>query len=214
MARAKSKTVSPLAVPRFLASSRFAVVARHVLGIEGGHVNHKADPGGETNHGISLRFAIAEGRLDLNGDGLRDLDLDMDGDIDGADIRALTPDMALNLFYECFWRRLDLDRLPRPIDGAVFDQAVNGGLVAAVRMLQVALNRCDSVRTHLAEDGVLGRMTAAAAWIAQRSGEGPYLLAQYRREAETRYNEIVRRNSSQVLFLKGWVARARRLGDV
>ena len=90
---------------------RFAAVVRHVLGIEGGHSNDAADRGGETNFGISLRFLKAEGRLDLNGDGIADYDLDMDGDIDGADIRLLSPDDAVALYRRCFWDRLGLDRV-------------------------------------------------------------------------------------------------------
>ena len=206
---------SPLAIAQFPLGGRFETVARHDLGIEGGHSNALADRGGETNYGISLRFAVAEGVVDANHDGFKDLDLDFDGDIDGQDIRALTPDEALNLYYTCIWRRLDLDNLPKPLDGAVFDQALNCGAVAAVKMLQRALNRMPLTCAPLAIDGGLGRITQAAIGMCIRLPDGvALLLDKYRQEAELHYNAIVRADPTQVEWLKGWVNRARRLGDV
>ena len=65
-----------------MTQSRFDTAFRHLLGEEGGYVNHPADRGGATNWGISLRFLKAEGKIDANRDGRHDLDLDMDGDMD------------------------------------------------------------------------------------------------------------------------------------
>jgi lysozyme family protein len=205
----------PLSVPSpiYAPSGRFAFVASHVLGIEGGHVNNPADRGGETKYGISLRFLVAEGRIDLDGDGRADFDLDRDGDIDGADIRLLSPQQALNLYYHCFWERLDLGSLPRPLDGAVFDQAVNGGGVSAGKILQRALNRMSTL-PGLRVDGDLGPATRKAVSRVLAVNRIPDLILKYRQEAELRYQDIVRRDPSQVVFLKGWAARARRLGDV
>lgn len=189
------------------------IVAPHVVGVsEGGKANYRADHGGATNRGISLRFLKSEGILDANHDGFADFDLDFDGDIDADDVNALTPDEALSLYYRCFWRRLDLGRLPEHIDAAVFDQAVNGGSVAAVKLLQKAVNRL--VSGAVAVDGVLGRVTVAKVWTLIRTEQHDDLLSRYRQEAELRYNGIARADHSQVEFLAGWVSRARRLGDV
>ncbi len=206
---------NPFDTPQYAAGSRFETVAKHVLGIEGGFSDNASDRGGTTNHGISLRFLRAEGKFDLDHNGHPDLDLDFDGDLDGHDIRLLTAQQSLNLFYLCFWHRFDLDRLPVPIDGAVFDQAVNGGAVAAVKMLQRALNRLAVASGDLKVDGVLGNQTIGRVFTAGRvrQGYGSLVMA-YRQEAEARYNAIVRADSSQVVNLAGWVARARRLGDV
>src|SRR5690606_11980744 len=96
-------------------------------------------------------------------DGFADFDLDFDGDIDGADIRLLTPDQAIALYRRCFWDRFAYDQLLRPIDGAMFDQAVNGGAAAAGKILQRALNRVTGeVRLNgrpLVVDGVIGDIT-------------------------------------------------------
>jgi len=205
---------SQIAIPEYPIGSRYETVARGVLGIEGGLAALGADHGGITNLGISLRFLITEGKIDANHDGFADYDLDMDGDIDGADIRLLTPSHALNLFWRCFWRRLDLDRLPVPIDGAVFDQAVNGGTFAAVKMLQLALNQFH-LGMDLTVDGQLGRITAArVGQIARQQGGMAQLVKLYRDQAEARYRAIVRADPSQSVFLDGWISRARRLGNV
>lgn len=195
---------------------RFEKVARRLEVVtEGGHANAKRDHGGETQYGISLRFLVTEGVIDRNHDGFKDFDLDFDGDIDGEDVRLLTPDDALNLYYRCFWSRLDLDRLPATIDGAVFDQAVNCGIKPAVKMLQRALNRMPLTSAPLAIDGGLGRITAAAVGQCSRLADGiDALVVKYRQEAEAHYNAIVRADPTQVEWLKGWTNRARRLGDV
>lgn len=198
--------------PLYTADARFLTVAAHVVGVnEGGKVNAKADHGGATNMGISLRFLVSEGAIDANHDGFKDYDLDMDGDIDVADINALTSEDALSLYYRCFWRRLDLGRLPVHIDAAVFDQAVNGGAVAAVKLLQKAVNRLTKT---VEVDGGLGKATLGAVWELTRMGHADDILERYRQEAVLRYNDIVRADHTQTPFLKGWVARAERLGDV
>jgi lysozyme family protein len=204
----------PLSVntPLYPAGGRFAFVASHVLGLEGGHADHPNDRGGETQFGISLRFLKAEGAIDLNHDRYADFDLDFDGDIDGADVRALTRQQALNLYYHCFWARLKLDRLPKYIDAAVFDQAVNGGAVAAVKLLQKTVNRLN-IRP-VAVDGVLGPQTINAVMALVDNACADDIIWRYRQEAENRYNDIVRADYSQVVFIRGWAARARQLGSV
>ncbi|CAL4866709.1 hypothetical protein MMA231_00953 [Asticcacaulis sp. MM231] len=206
---------SPILTPLYGSDARFIHLAATVLDIEGGYSNHKSDNGGETQYGISLRFLKSEGKLiDLNQDGRADLDLDFDGDIDGADIRLLTKEAAKNLYYLCFWERLSLKTLPTFIDGAVLDQAINGGASAAVKMLQRACNRF-AIVPDLKVDGDLGFKTRSRLWEIKSFGNGiPKLISNYRQEAEVRYNAIARADPKQVIFLDGWVKRARRLGDV
>lgn len=212
---AQGKIYLPPSVIDYPRNGRFEMVARRVLAIEGGHAQALADKGGETQYGISLRFLVAEGAIDANHDGFKDYDLDMDGDIDGADVRALSEDDAFDLYYRCFWRKLDLDRLPAPIDGAVFDQAVNCGCKTAVKLLQKALRRCE-IKLSITVDGVLGQATCADALNVMRQGEAHLadLVRKYREEAELHYDAIVRADPSQVEWLNGWVNRARKLGNV
>lgn len=191
-------------------SQRFVDAVRKVLGIEGGHANDPLDSGGETQFGISLRFLVGEGQIDLDGDGFADFDLDMDGDIDGADIQLLTVGDAIWLYHRFFWQRYNIEALPHPIGEAVFDQAINGGGYAAKTMLQRAINSLN-VR-KIAVDGKIGPVTryflgATIAWEGMEK-----VLEAYREQVRERYREIVQRNPSQKRFLNGWIARADKLG--
>ncbi|MFZ5747676.1 MAG: glycoside hydrolase family 108 protein [Pseudomonadota bacterium] len=201
--------------------ARFLTACDRLLRIEGGYSNDPADRGGATRYGISLRFLKAEGKIDLDGDGIADFDLDFDGDIDGADIRKLSRDDARYLYQRCFWRPLDCDSYPVPLGEALFDQAVNGGLRAAGKLLQSALNDLTSVRRSapgcpapLKEDGAIGMRTRAALdWCLQQGGVGMAgVIAAYRRAAADRYRAIVAADPTQQRFLRGWLNRAAELG--
>ena len=120
---------------------------------EGGLSDHEADPGGITNHGISLRWVTDLARQ-AKERCLRDarqcdtcprrtgpdcdyfsLDLDNDGDIDADDIRACTKEQAARLFRRHFWEALGCDRLPLPLAVTLYDGAVNMGASRAVKQL-------------------------------------------------------------------------------
>lgn len=199
-------------------SERYARASRRLLATEGGFVDDPADRGGTTKNGISLRFLIAEGRIDLDGDGRADFDLDMDGDIDGADIRLLTRGDAVFLFHRCFWQRLDAESFHRPIGEMLFDQGVNGGLTAARRLLQRAINACiGKYRLNhpaIDEDAVIGDKTRAAldAVIALPAASTAAIVLAYRTAAANRYRAIAAANPSQRRFLNGWLRRADALG--
>ena len=168
-------------------TQRFVDAVRDVLGIEGGHANDPLDNGGETKYGISLRYLVKAGKLDEDFDGFADFDLDMDGDIDGA------------------------DSLRKPLGEALFDQAINGGGFAAKAMLQRAINSLVLTDT-LKIDGKIGPLTRAVleATIARVGMDA--VMEAYRDQVRFRYREIVRRNPSQKRFLTGWLNRADRLG--
>lgn len=197
--------------------ARWMQVAKAELHIEGGLVDNAKDHGGITNHGVSLRFLVAEGKIDRNHDGLGDFDLDFDGDIDGADIRKLTTDQARDLFKSCIWDRYKLGELPQPFDCAVFDQALNGGAVAAVKMLQRALNsvfRLNLGLEPLTADGDAGAKTRTRLQLVVQQHKQPDLIAAYRSEALRRYQRICAADQSQLTFIKGWTARANGLCNV
>lgn len=202
-------------------SPRYLAAFKDLLGIEGGFVDDPADRGGATKYGISLRFLVAEGAFDDDGDGKADFDLDMDGDIDGRDIRALTPGDARYLYHRCFWQPLRADILPRPLGEMLFDQGVNGGRTTARKLLQRAINNCllsapkqAGAGLPLKVDGQIGDATMRKlGWVLRYPALGmPALIDSFRHEVRERYREIVRRFPSQQRFLRGWLARAERLG--
>ena len=85
-----------------------------VIGHEGGYVNDKRDPGGETKYGISKRaFPF-------------------------LDIKNLTLEHAKEIYRQDYWNRLKLDQFPECIRFDLFDAAVNSGVKSAAKMLQKA----------------------------------------------------------------------------
>ena len=210
---AEKTPAEPIVVTAF--SERFEHAFADLLGIEGGFVDDPVDRGGATKYGISLRFLKSEGQIDEDLDGYADFDLDMDGDIDGADIRRLTVGDAKSLYKRSFWEVLECESFPEPIGEMLFDQGVNGGNHAAKKLLQRAINavlRAGRYRTiPLKVDGQIGERTRSAfdSMWARHPGQ---LVIEYREAVKDRYLAIVRRNPSQARFLKGWLNRAERLG--
>lgn len=121
---------------------------RWTLGVERGFVSRDLaeDPGGATNHGISLRFARSLGRV---------LDLDEDGDVDAADILLLTPEIARAVYRSEFWFPARCDELAPVLALPMLDTAVHCGVPRAVMLLQEAAG--------VAADGRFGPRTLMAA---------------------------------------------------
>ena len=120
-------------------SAAFTYCAAHVLGAEGGLVDHPRDPGGRTNLGIT-QATLNEARRVLP--------------TLPATVDALTRAHALEIYERLYWRPVHGDELPLPIALLVFDASVNQGPGTAARMLQAALG--------VATDGAIGPKTLAA----------------------------------------------------
>lgn len=135
-------------------------LAREIIAREGGFSNDPADPGGPTNHGVTLTTLRRLG-YDLTGDGRTDL----------ADVKALTPDKAVAIYTEHYFRRPRLSELPEALQPSIFDMYVNAG-ANAVRLLQRLLI---DLGMNVAEDGAVGPATIAAARVAAQPD--PVLLA-------------------------------------
>ena len=86
-----------------------------ILGEEGGIANHRKDPGGLTNYGISQRSDPT-----LN-------------------IAALTLDDAKAIYRRDYWTPIRGDELPSGLDLLMLDCAINQGVTTALQLLQQAL---------------------------------------------------------------------------
>lgn len=161
---------------------RFRRCLAETLRHEGGYVDHPRDPGGATNLGVTLATAQAAR-----------LDLDNDGDVDKADVRALTPEQVEPVYRERYWRAAGCPELPPGVDLMVFDTAVNSGPARAVRMLQQSLG--------VAADGAFGPLTRTALAVA----EPEPLIGRYAAERE----RFLRSLATFDVFGQGWMGRVR-----
>ncbi|MFN3276212.1 MAG: holin-associated N-acetylmuramidase [Paracoccus sp. (in: a-proteobacteria)] len=126
-------------------------IARQIVAREGGFVNDPDDPGGATRYGVTIGTMRGLG-----------LDLNKDGRIDQADVRALTRAQAEQIFVEHYFRKPRLAELPAALQASTFDMYVNAG-ANAVRILQRLITRMGFAATP---DGVVGPKTIAAATAA------------------------------------------------
>ena len=127
-------------------------IAQEIVGREGGYVNDPDDPGGATNHGVTIHTLRRLG-LDLTGDGR----------VTTEDVKRLTRAQAVDVFIEHYHNRPGLGALPEALQPSVFDMYVNAG-AHAVKVLQRLLTDmgfpCDA-------DGAIGPATIRAAQMAQ-----------------------------------------------
>ena len=112
----------------------------YVLASEGGYSNHKQDPGGPTNKGITQR--VYDGYRRRIGKPVQS-------------VRGILAEEVAAIYKSQYWDAIRGDSLPVGLDYAVFDYAVNSGPKRAAQELQRVLG--------VAADGIIGEITLAAA---------------------------------------------------
>lgn len=130
-------------------------IADDIVAREGGYVNDPDDPGGATNHGVTIHTMRRLG-----------LDLDGDGEVTAEDVKTLTREQAVDIFIRHYFIRPAISKLPVSIQASVFDMYVNAG-GNAVKILQRLLR---DMGHSIAVDGAIGPQTAAAAAQAEMAG--------------------------------------------
>ncbi len=174
-------------------------LAEEIVAREGGYVNDPDDPGGATNYGVTIGTLRALG-LDVNGDGV----------IDEADVRALTRSQAVEIFVRHYFERPRLGLLPQVLQPSVFDMYVHAG-ANAVRILQRLLNE---MGFSLAVDGIVGPKTASAA--REAAAINPEALVNgYGIARRNYYYSLAERRPALRKFVRrrdggkgGWIGRA------
>ncbi|HUO23682.1 MAG TPA: glycosyl hydrolase 108 family protein [Caulobacteraceae bacterium] len=190
--------------------ARFLVVWAPIAPEEGGLSDTPGDRGGLTNCGVTLRFLQAQGQIDPVV--AQAFDLDGNHDLDDADIRDLTPELAAELYERCLWVRGAICTLPAPIDGMILDQAINCGLVGAYRILQRAINAVGPQTVTV--DGDLGDITRDALAQALLVHHSDVVVEAVRKAAMDHYRSICVADPAQLRFLNAWLNRAEALGHV
>lgn len=177
----------------------FEETAREIVAREGGYVNDPNDPGGATNHGVTIGTLRRLGR-----------DLDGDGRVTLADVRRLTPQEAAAIYVEHYFRRPGIGALPEVLQASVFDMYVNAG-AHAVRILQELLSE---MGFSVTVDGAIGPKTVRAA--AEAADAAPNHIADaYGIARRNYYYRIADRRAASRKYVRrkdggkaGWIRRA------
>ncbi len=174
-------------------------IANEIVTREGGYVDDPDDPGGATKHGVTLDTLKQLGR-----------DLTKDGRIDKSDVRAMTPELAADIFLEHYFRGPRIAELPEALQPTVFDMYVNAG-AQAVRILQRLLVLMGE---SIAVDGAIGSQTVAACARAFASA-GELMVDAYGIERRNYYYSLADRRAPLRKFARrrdggkgGWITRA------
>lgn len=162
----------------------FAAALPIVLKAEGGYVNDPADPGGETNLGVTKavwQAWCAERGLPVKA------------------MRDLTVEDVGPLYQTRYWLAASCDKMPWPLALIHFDAAVNSGVTQAAKLLQRAL--------QVSDDGVLGPVTLGKAAKAE-----PPVCYRYLLERVWFYRGLAKAKPVMQKFLAGgWLARLQDL---
>jgi lysozyme family protein len=153
-----------------------------VLASEGGFVNHPSDPGGMTNLGCTK--AVWEEFVGHP--------------VSEADMRALTPDLVAPLYKRKYWDKVSGDQLPKGLDYAVFDAAINSGPGRAAKWLQEVAG--------VTADGAIGPATLAAV----NAKPIHHLIAQY----NDKRLQFLEKLPTWGTFGKGWGNRVSHVQSV
>jgi lysozyme family protein len=149
------------------------------------------DRGGPTKYGITigaLAKAYSQGIVDHN------------------DIIKLTKPEANRIYEANYWKPSRADKMPWGLCLVHYDCAVNCGVGGAAKQLQRAMNDLAGAEV-VRIDGVIGPASLAAV----ERVDWRELTRQYLEVRAAYYNGLVAKNSSQGVFLKGWLNRLNRL---
>jgi lysozyme family protein len=149
---------------------------------EGGFVDDPRDPGGATNHGVTLReLAAYEGHQ-----------------VTVADVRALSLTTANAILKTQYFDAVHGADLPSGLDYAVTDAAVNSGPVQAIKWLQAVLK--------ISADGHWGVITSHA--VSQIKPADVVALIDAYDRARLGFLQRLR---TWPIFGKGWSNRVNRV---
>lgn len=179
-----------------IAAAAIAMIAS-VIAVEGGYVNHPADPGGETNMGITKTVAVQAGYF--------------------GPMRTLPRSVAESIYYDRYLVApgyAPLIAIDAAVTEELFDTTVNMGPGRPGRWFQLSINA--GCGTKLTADGRVGPATIAAYKACQgRVGAATLCgvtidrLDAYQR---AEYERLVRVRPELRVFLRGWVTH--RIGNV
>ena len=122
-------------------------------------------------------------------------------------------ELSKKLYRKKYWDPILGDQIPNQhIANKVFDTGVNQGVSTSLRYVQEALNLLNRNQRNYADveiDGKMGQATLEAlkAFLGLEEGRPDYLLKLMNIMQASRYVELMRRDSTQEKFARGWLNR-------
>lgn len=174
-------------------------IATEIVRREGGYVNDPDDPGGATNHGVTIHTMRRLG-----------MDLDGNGKVDEVDVRGLSREQAVDVYVRHYFQAPKINLLPAVLHASVFDMQVNAG-GNAVRILQGLMA---AFGLPIKVDGAIGPVTARTVAAAlERAPE--HLVDAYGIARRNYYYAIGDRRPASRKYARrrdggkgGWIVRA------
>lgn len=174
-------------------------IAEEIVAREGGYVNDPDDPGGATNHGVTI------GTLRRLG-----IDVNRDTRIDVADVKALSQKQAVEIYLKHYFEAPGIAALPEALQASVFDMYVNAGS-NAVKILQRLLS---DMGFPSDPDGAVGPQTIRAAQMAYEAAPS-HLADAYAIARRNYYYALADKRPASRKFARrkdggkgGWILRA------
>ena len=166
--------------------ANFDIFLPLILKFEGGYVNDPADPGGETNKGITMRlFQRCSHQL-------------LGIEPTSENLKSLTDGQAGIIYKAQFWDRIRGDAFGlQDLANIACDFYVNSG-THATTLLQRILN---SMGANVVVDGVIGQATLQAL-----AAQVQVLVYRKYKEGRIVYYQVLGRQFPK--FLNGWLNRA------
>ena len=153
--------------------THFDEIIEKVLEHEGKYSNDSDDLGGETNFGITKRF------------------------YPDVDIKNLTKEDAKDIYYQDYWLKNKVNKMPPELKYIYFDMCINMGKKTAVKILQGAsIGRGKDI----ALDGGLGANTFKAIQDLEVERVRAYRVKYY--------VDIINKKPEQEKFYFGWFKRS------
>lgn len=173
-----------------------------VVAVEGGYVNHKNDPGGATNHGMTEKVARANGYH--------------------GDMRKLPKEFAVSVYHQDYIVKPGFEpflTISPAVAEELVDSGVNAGPAKPSRWLQTSLNAFSQqgrAYPQIAVDGQVGTATVAAYRNLQKSRGKveacKLIIKSLDAQQGAYYVSIATSNPKLQSFTAGWFAH--RIGNV
>lgn len=163
-------------------------IINNIIDIEGGYVDDPSDSGGETNFGITLKVARANGYH--------------------GPMVDMPRKEAFRIYSLRYWDSVRADEMPDDVAEEVVDTAVNMGVSRAGKFLQRALNALNNRGTlypDLSVDGNVGPATIDALTKFCQLRDTSVLLAALNCLQGSFYIELAERREKDEKFVYGWL---------